>query len=376
MASDGTSFSPPLVSPASASKTAKVAANDVLMIVWARQQRRASNMCEALGFQLRFVNGIQLKSNVRIFSLAAKAFEYFCKFFETIGVIILRRPKICVVQNPPFFVIFAAYFGMILAFRWPRLIGDCHNLLPPWDKMPGSKLSLRLCELYVAHNDDIFRQLPVLGYPTRNARVLETRPTVVNIEVTKKFEDPKLDAIFAKGRPTLIVPLAWLADEPLEEIVGLGRELPDFEILMTGEKGLRSPLKATAPENVHFTGFMSKADYLLGMMKATVVVGLTTVEGIQMSVANEGVGMGRPMVLSGTQTTRRMFHKGATYVTEHTSQGIAAAVSEAMPQLEHLSSQSRELRAERLRHWETLAIRVVDEAGIQTSLKKRTVENV
>lgn len=353
MASDGTSFSPPLVSPASASKTAKVAANDVLMIVWARQQRRASNMCETLGFQLRFVNGIQFKSSHRILNLAAKVFEYFCKFFETIGVIILRRPVICIAQNPPFLTIIAAYLGMLLCLRRPRIIADCHNVVfrEPWLDAPGAKASVKLTDNFLVHNHDIYAQLEGLAFPIPKAIVLETRPTVVKPTISPEFHSPVLKESLSSGRLSLLVPLAWKPDEPLEEIVAMGTLLPEFDILLTGEKGSRSPLRSTAPSNVKFTGFLSKQDYDNVLQHATIIVGLTTVEGIQMSVANEAVGAGRPMVLSGTNTTRRLFHKGAVYVESHTAAGIAAAVQAASPILDQLRKESLELRQERFQRW-------------------------
>lgn len=344
--------------------------SEVLMIVWAPQQRRASNMCQTLGFHLRFVNGIRRTGRLKFTARLWKCVEYVTKFVETIAICIARRPRLCIVQNPPFFAIYAAWIGMLLSFRKPRLIADCHNAVfrPPWSRMTGAHFCLKLCQSILVHNEDIFQMLPRIGFNVPHALVLETRPTcVAPDDNSRQFESPVLQSIFAKkDHKTLIAPLAWKDDEPIEELVKLGAELPDFQILLTGMKGLRSHLRQNAPPNVIFTGFLSASDYELAMLRSTLVVGVTTIDGIQMSVANEAVGMGRPMVLSGTNTTRKLFYKGAVYTQGHTAKDFSNAVKQALDSLTTLSADAISLREERLHRWDLQADRFLQMANIQT----------
>jgi hypothetical protein len=93
---------------------------------------------------------------------------------------------------------------------------------------------------------------------------------------------------------------------------------------------------------------------------ADLVVGLTKVEGIQLSVANEAVGFGKAMVLSGTKITRELFTKGAEYVgsdADSIKDGIRAALHRKV----QLEAESSQLRVERIGRWASQARAVLQQ---------------
>ena len=91
--------------------------------------------------------------------------------------------------------------------------------------------------------------------------------------------------------------------------------------------------------------------------EADVVLGLTLVEGIQLSVANEGVGYGKALVLSDTELLRTLFPKGAVYVKPD-PHDIAKGIRTALARRHELELQADELRAERVERWTQQAAHV------------------
>jgi glycosyltransferase involved in cell wall biosynthesis len=81
-------------------------------------------------------------------------------------------------------------------------------------------------------------------------------------------------------------------------------------------------------------------------------LGLTKLEGIQLSVANEAMGAGKPMVLSNTELLQRLFYKGAVYVDCLNPQSISKGCQEALLKKNELAKEVSELRAERDQGWQ------------------------
>ncbi|MEZ5643416.1 MAG: hypothetical protein R3E70_15550 [Burkholderiaceae bacterium] len=62
-----------------------------------------------------------------------------------------------------------------------------------------------------------------------------------------------------------------------------------------------------APANVRFTDYLALDEFNGLLLGCDLVLGLTTIEGIQLSVANEAIGAGKPLVLSDTTILRELF---------------------------------------------------------------------
>ncbi|MCW2620453.1 MAG: glycosyl transferase group 1, partial [Frankiales bacterium] len=110
--------------------------------------------------------------------------------------------------------------------------------------------------------------------------------------------------------------------------------------LLTG----RAPeeVRAAAPANVHFTGFVSTDDYLALVHAADVVLALTTRELTMQRAAYEALCAGRPLVASGTDTLREFFGDAAHYA-DPTAESIAGAVGAALADAAGSSSRLAEV---------------------------------
>jgi glycosyltransferase involved in cell wall biosynthesis len=131
--------------------------------------------------------------------------------------------------------------------------------------------------------------------------------------------------------------------------------MPELRFLVTGslKRAEAQGFTAGPPGNVTFTGFLDLADYDALLANATVVLGLTTEEGVQLSVANEALGAGRALVLSDTRVLRAMFG-AAALLSANTPAALAGTLRAACARREQLQEASRALRDQRLAAWSGL----------------------
>ena len=87
------------------------------------------------------------------------------------------------------------------------------------------------------------------------------------------------------------------------------------------------------------------------------VFGLTNVEGIQLSVANEALGGNKALVLSDTTILRSMFGEAALF-TLNTPEAIATALRDALARRPALEAASAALKVRRQAAWRAPAEKV------------------
>ena len=80
------------------------------------------------------------------------------------------------------------------------------------------------------------------------------------------------------------------------------------------------------------------------------MLGLTDVEGIQLSVANEALGAHRALVLSDTRILRAMFGAAALFAP-NTPEGLSGALRDALARRPELEARSAALKARRQADW-------------------------
>jgi len=236
-----------------------------------------------------------------------------------------------------------------------HLIADCHNrtFRPPWSRLPGLMALLNRFDTVVVHNEEIARTAAEKGLDASRLMVLETRPAQIGRPQVLRREGT------GTSTDTVLVPCSFNADEPIDALLEAAARAPELRFLVSGNlaKARARGVVDTAPENVVFTGFMTKADYERTLCEAAVVLGLTEIEGIQLSVANEAVGAGKAMVLSDTGILRDLFGSAAL-LTRNEAEAIAASCRTAVAEKERLDARSAELRGKRESRWLKQAARL------------------
>lgn len=126
------------------------------------------------------------------------------------------------------------------------------------------------------------------------------------------------------------------ADVVLEAMVGVHRRVPEAELVIVGEGSVRGELEQGARERglgeaVRFTGYVSEADKIAWLQRATVVVQTSEKEGWGMTMI-EGNACGAPAVASDVPGLRDSVRDGESglLVPYADSAALAAALAEVL----------------------------------------------
>lgn len=281
--------------------------------------------------------------------------DYSIRIIRTCIILARIRPSTLWVQAPPSFLLHLAYIYKIAQGKNARVVIDIHNsfLRRKWLAVPGISRLIPRMDAVVVHNESVRREFEEALGTQSNLFVLEDK-------ALENSNDSRDDDKHEELSDAVLFPCSFDEDEPLQVVFEAARKAPSVRFIITGRHdGKISPDElAEAPPNVTLTGFLplKKFDSLLSGVAA--VLGLTTRENVQLSVANEAISLGKAMVLSDTPTLRSLFN-GARFVRTLDPESIAAGVRDAISNRESYEAASRAgLLAKNLR-WEQQAQELV-----------------
>lgn len=309
--------------------------------VWAEFQRRAVSFAEVFDFSVRHIS---TDSQSKIGKLG----RYVSSMIQTIQQILKESPQQVWLQLPPNFLVHIVLFLRWITRKKYKIIADCHNasLRPPWSSLPFAISAMNKCDLVIVHNSDVYNDALNLGLSKNRLIVLEDAPAYVLEPQHQDCDD--------EGH--VLVPCSFHDDEPIEELLMAAKLCPDITFKITGprQKAEAKGFISQAPDNVDFTGFVSVEEYDQLVWSAGIILGLTTMDGIQLSVAGEAIGAGRPLLLSDTSTLRGLFEDGAMFVA-NTAEGLADGIQKAFEQREDLARASLACGQARYLEWQDQA---------------------
>lgn len=311
-----------------------------LYIAWASYQRRAVSMQPYLGYTLHHLPPSQ---GGKFSKLAG----YVKQSISTLQLVRNSEPDVVWVQLPPNFIAHLLILSRMLSGKKFKIVLDCHNaaLRAPWLSTPFFGWACRASDLVIVHNEEVLRDFPI--------RLGVESPAIV-------LEDPPSN--FLKGATNcalegfVLVPCSFHDDEPIEMILATARQVPEIKFKITGrlEKARAKGYLRDVPVNVVFTDFVSEDRFNKLLHTCSVVAGLTTYEGIQLSVASEAIGAGKALILSGTRVLRSMFADCALFF-ENTDDEFANAVRTAISDRAQMEERSRASLTRRVASWKTKA---------------------
>lgn len=287
----------------------------MIYLVWAPPTTRVKDIAAWLGVQAYYIHYFKLYKPV--YALP----KYLLQAAQTAWVLLRRRPRAVIVQNPPIFAPLLVW----LYSRFSRAIYvlDSHSGAfnsPKW-RWSLSRLGFiyRHAALTVVHNEQMRQQvekewglacLSLANLPPR-----ESMPPSGSLP-PRPVDQPR----------TIFVVNSFSDDEPLTEVFQAAGELPEVNFHVSGAVSSADPgLLKAAPPNLRFTGFLPSADYFRELAWADAVMCLTTREDTMQMGAWEAMYLGRPLVLSATRALQQYFYQGAVFAENHAA-GIAAAV--------------------------------------------------
>lgn len=308
-----------------------------LMIAWVGYQRRADTMKQYWAYDiLHLPNRFKKKY--------ARPLDYLIKFFKTIKALFVGAPEVVWVQLPPSPVLHIALVYKFLVNRRLKIIADAHNSLlrKQWITFPGTVSLLNKIDAVVVHNFKVKEELSLAGVNAENIFILEDLPC-----------DFKAPPASDHQTPYVLFPCSFDIDEPIEVVINAAKEMPHIDFLITGkhEGKLSEALIESMPANIKLTGFLSKSIFEELLCNANVVLGLTTRDNVQLSVANEAVSAGRPMALSNTTVLRSLFSDAAVFVETLDPLSIKFGISQLIENEELYTEKSSLLKAKRITRW-------------------------
>lgn len=266
-------------------------------------------------------------------------------------------PEVVWIQLPQIPALWAALVYRTLAGKSVKLVADCHNaqLRKPWSSFPLARWSLKQCDAILVHNEAMLSKAAELGWPMSKVLVLEDVPAV------GKAQSPIGLAIahIKAPKPWVLFPGSFAVDEPIKEVIQAARIAPEITFIITGRQERARPNGHdidNLPSNVVLPGFLSLEIFDDLLREADVVMGLTKEEGIQLSVCNEALGFGKPLVTSNTQILSKLFGAAASLVETHNPASIANGCSEAIRYCRKYSEKSLSLSVARVNQWRSVQL--------------------
>ena len=320
----------------------------MIAIAWADDQPRTRALAAALRGEAAFVTAPLPRRP------ATAPLRYAWCAVETWRLLESTRPSRVIVIAPP-------VVAPVVALLWCRLrrrplVVDCHTgtfhaRRWAWAR-PLYRLLLRRCRAVLAHTDETLALLLRWGAPGL------LLPDDVPEPADARPREP------AAGT-TLLVAGSLDENEPVAEVLGAAARVPDLAVRITGDPGrVRPGLRAAAPPNVTFTGWLPLPDFLGAMLAADVVAVFSTDQHIMNRAAFEAVGMGRALVLSDLPGLRERFGAAALFAPNR-PEAMADAVRQALAGRSELERRSGEL-AERLRRQHAAALERLRELLAET----------
>ncbi|MGH9522527.1 MAG: glycosyltransferase [Terriglobales bacterium] len=274
------------------------------------------------------------------------AFRYLALGARTVALLVRRRPRVLMVQNPSLVL---AVLGVLArhVLRY-RLVVDAHNeaVQPFKNRQPWiaslSRWVIRCSDLTIVTNrylaDDVTRQ--------------GGRPFTLPDRVPSPPPVPKETPLAGTFNVVLIA--TFDSDEPCAEVF-TAVSGTDIDLYVTGnQRKLSRSAAAAAPPNVHFTGFLEEAAYWSLLQAADAVVDLTLKSNCLVCGSYEALALTKPMLLSDSPASRELFGTSAVF-TDNTSADIRHALTRVRNERTALEEAAKRRRAELRDHWNSAA---------------------
>jgi len=276
--------------------------------VWAPYGRRSESLAKELDAELFFIHYLKFQSP------AYAPFKYVLQGIRTHFILLTQQPRLVFVQNSPIFCAWAVYLhGLLFGTKFvldhhSDAFGDRWNWIGPLQRF-----LVRKAELNLVTTDHWVKIIEGWG---GKAMILEDALPVF----------PDVDPYPVQDGTCVVMVNTYADDEPLSEVVGAARLLPEVTFYITGNKANQPPETfENTPENVVFTGFLSDSDYI-GLLKACdAVMALTTRDHTLQGGGFEAVALGKPLITSDWPLLRFLFQKGSVYA-DNTAEGFRDAI--------------------------------------------------
>lgn len=342
-------------------EASKAAPGCDVYLAWTQYQRRQDAMAAQAGFDCVFLRRSTRRGRM------ATVVDYVRLAGRTWQLLRERRPRVLWLQLPTVVLLWIALAARRVMLPQMKIVADCHNAMfrPPWSRLPAGVGWLGRCDAVIVHNSAVLSEALALGLPAERTRVLEDVPP------TAVADHPQAPEPVPSGhpRPWILLPGSFSADEPVAEVLATAAAMSEATFIITGrtERAARCGHDlSSAPPNVVMPGYLELPAFERLVRSADLILALTRHEGIQLSVCNEALGFGKPMVVSDTRILRELFASACELTRDHEPESLVAAIRRALARRDELAASARALAEARVRAW-----RQTQYAEVQTLLGLR-----
>jgi hypothetical protein len=319
-------------------------------LAWTAFQRRQESMRDIAGFECWF-------HPVPKSGKLGKLLSYMRLLLKSVRELLLASPQVVWIQLPQVPALWAALLYRALARLPVKIVADCHNaqLRPPWSRFPLAQWSLAQADAILVHNETMQAKAREIGWPMSKVLVVEDVPAAGKDQPPTGLALKHINA----PKPWILFPGSFAADEPIAEVLAAAGMMPECTFIITGrpERARQYGHNIDAkPANVILPGFLPLDVFDDLLREADVVMGLTREEGIQLSVCNEALGFGKPLVTSNTQILGKLFGVAAVLVETSNPKSIAKGCAEAIKNSRQYSEKSLLLSAARVDQWRSVQL--------------------
>lgn len=310
----------------------------IAVMVWAPFEERTASFAEQLNAPLYNVHYFQYKQPW------VAPFKYFPMAVKTLSLLIRHRPDYVYITNPPAFAPFFVYLYCLLFGK--AYVMDTHSPALYSRKWAWTlPLQRWLARRALVNIVDQPRYKALFESWGARAIVLQRPP-----ERPIPFHELQPEAPLEPFQVAVINTFA--VDEPLDIILEAARALPDIQFHITGDTSRANPADINnAPDNITWTGYLRGNDYWNLLSSTHVTLALTTYEYSLLGGAQDGVMLGKPLILSDQPVLREFFNKGTVFI-ENTTEGVINGVKQARAEHAPLARAITELAEEKRTHWQ------------------------
>ncbi len=298
----------------------------VLFVSWSVQHGRSRDLAAALGAEAVFIG---IRSRRRRWLSPAR---YVTSSLVTVKLFLTRRPSAIIVMQPPLpLAVVALVYGRLR--RVPVAL-DAHTGAALAMRTGRQRRSLRILGRFAAVTIVTNAQLadPLTAGGVHAVILHDPVPEVESDEQSPPAEGPF----------TVVAPLSWAADEPVDMIIAAAARCPEISFVATGRPPAGVAERADLPGNLRLVGFLSDEAFESLMRDAGVVLALTTRDATMQRAGYEALAFGRPVIASDTQVLREFFGDAALYAA--TAMQLADAVNESRERATELAAAMRARR--------------------------------
>lgn len=146
---------------------------------------------------------------------------------------------------------------------------------------------------------------------------------------------------------SVVFPVTYANDEPIAAILAAASLVPEVRWVLTGKAP--QAVRANAPANVVFPGFLGREDFVALMCNASAIGALTNRPFTMQRAGYEALELGAPLITSPTNDLRSYFGDAAVYSdSKNSPESIAAGVRRLIANNDHFAAAMTDLRTEKL----------------------------